>query len=68
MTPFEEKMIILEQRKLNELEKINEILHALNENLRDTLGSAETGDALVAITKIPEELNSLVDTLDNKEE
>lgn len=50
------------------LTEIHDTLKALTANLRDTLGSAETGDALVAIARIPEEINALTDILDNGEE
>lgn len=75
MTPFEDKLLRIEEKKLLEMKTLNstlteihETLKALNTNLRDTLGSAETGDALVAIARIPEEINALTDILDNEEE
>lgn len=75
MTPFEDKLLHIEEKKLLEMKALNstltdmhETLKALNINIRDTLGSAETGDALVAIARIPEEINALTDILDNEEE
>lgn len=75
MTPFEDKLLRIEEKKLLEMKALNstltemhDTLKALNTNLRDTLGSAETGDALVAIARIPEEINALTDILDNEEE
>ena len=45
MTPFEEKLLVIEQKKLLMLQEISKTLF-------DTLGSAETGDALKAIRDV----------------
>jgi len=75
VTPFESKLLHIEEKKLLEMKTLNstlaeihDTLKTLTANLRDTLGSAETGDALVAIARIPEEINALTDILDNGEE
>ena len=75
MTPFEDRLLRIEEKKLLEIKTLNstltethDALKTLNQNIRDTLGSTETGDALLAITKIPEETDALVNILNDEEE
>ena len=53
MTPFEDKLLHIEEKKLLELktlnhtlENINDSINTLNQTLFDTLGSAEMGKML----------------------
>lgn len=67
MTPFEEKLLITEQEKLNALQEINETLKNINTTLFETLGSKEVGEALQAIEYIATELNRIAQMLQDKE-
>lgn len=46
MTPFEEELLRIEEKKLLKLKNINDSINALNRTLFDTLGSAEMGKML----------------------
>ena len=46
MTPFEEELLRIEEKKLLELKNINDSINELNRTLFDTLGSAEMGKML----------------------
>jgi len=67
MTSFEEKLLILEQNKLEALQEINDTLKNINTTLYETLGSKEVGDALNAIEYIANELNRIAQMLQDKE-
>jgi methionyl-tRNA synthetase len=61
MTPFEEKLLITEQEKLNALQEINETLKNINTTLFETLGSKEVGEALQEIFDVLKKANKYID-------